>query len=343
MKTKTIVAIFLLLAGMLCLLTACDQPSPDEDTDHVHAYESIVIPPTKTNDGYTKHTCSVCGDTYTDSPVPATVFSVGLAYKVNGDGTTCTVTGQGTCRDSEIDIPPAIDGYPVTAIANGAFRDHTRLRSTTIPDSVTSIGDEAFRGCANLTSIKIPDSVTSIGHDAFNGCERLTSIKIPNGVKIINAFTFSGCSRLESVTIPDSVVFFGEHAFAGCASLTSIEIPDSVTGMGIYTFIFCTKLTSVTLSDNMTSIGDYALWKCSSLTSVMIPKSVTRIEVAAFSECTELNTVYYSGTASDWSSISIATANDELTSATVYYYSETEPTTEGNYWRYVDGVPTPWA
>ena len=26
----------------------------------------------------------------------------------------------------------------------------------------------------------------------------------------------------------------------------------------------------------------------------------------------------------------------------VYYYSETEPTTTGNYWHYVNGVPTIW-
>ena len=27
---------------------------------------------------------------------------------------------------------------------------------------------------------------------------------------------------------------------------------------------------------------------------------------------------------------------------TLYYYSKTEPTTTGNYWRYVDGVPVAW-
>lgn len=35
--------------------------------------------------------------------------------------------------------------------------------------------------------------------------------------------------------------------------------------------------------------------------------------------------------------------NNSLTSATKYFYSETEPTDDGNYWRYVDGVPTVWA
>ena len=34
--------------------------------------------------------------------------------------------------------------------------------------------------------------------------------------------------------------------------------------------------------------------------------------------------------------------NDEIKNATIYFYSETPPTQPGNYWRYVDGVPTPW-
>ena len=34
--------------------------------------------------------------------------------------------------------------------------------------------------------------------------------------------------------------------------------------------------------------------------------------------------------------------NDEIKNATIYFYSETAPTEPGNYWRYVDGVPTPW-
>ena len=34
--------------------------------------------------------------------------------------------------------------------------------------------------------------------------------------------------------------------------------------------------------------------------------------------------------------------DSESSTATIYYYSETQPTTEGNYWRYVDGIPTAW-
>ena len=35
-------------------------------------------------------------------------------------------------------------------------------------------------------------------------------------------------------------------------------------------------------------------------------------------------------------------SRDPITEATCYYYSETEPTTFGAYWHYVEGIPTVW-
>jgi hypothetical protein len=59
--------------------------------------------------------------------------------------------------------------------------------------------------------------------------------------------------------------------------------------------------------------------------------------------CDNINTVYYTGTAVEWNEISIdSNGNYPLISASRYYYSESEPTTSGNYWHYVDGVPTKW-
>ena len=90
------------------------------------------------------------------------------------------------------------------------------------------------------------------------------------------------------------------------------------------------------------SIEDYAFYDCESLTSVTIPDGVTTIGYSAFYNCTSLTSVYYGGTASDWANISIDSPNIHLTSATRYYYSETQPTEANKYWHYVDGVPTVW-
>ena len=74
---------------------------------------------------------------------------------------------------------------------------------------------------------------------------------------------------------------------------------------------------------------------------------MTSIGNCAFRDCSKLKTVYYKGTAEEWEKIEIDNEynyNDPLINATVYYYSETKPSEEGNYWHYdTDGVtPVKW-
>ena len=266
----------------------------------------------------------------------------------------------------------------VTSIGDCAFLCCTSLTSITIPDSVTSIGHYAFDECTSLTSIIIPDSVTSIGDYAFAVCTSLTSITIPANVTSIGISAFERCSNLADITvdvnneyymsidgnlyskdgktliryaigkadstfiIPDGVEYIGVYAFWGCTSLTSITIPYGVTKIGGCAFAECTSLVSITIPDGVTSIDWGAFYGCTSLTSITIPDSVTRIGYYAIFGCTSLNTVYYKGTAIEWNAISISGYNDSLLSATRYYYSETAPTEEGNFWHYVDGEIVVW-
>ncbi|MBO5736202.1 MAG: leucine-rich repeat domain-containing protein [Clostridia bacterium] len=178
-----------------------------------------------------------------------------------------------------------------------------------IPNSITKINHHAFYSCDNLKSVVIGDSVTSIGDDAFGFCSSLTSVVIPDSVTTIGEYAFAVCGNLKSVVIPDSVTTIGDDAFWVCSSLTSVVIPDSVTTIGSSAFSYCRSLTSVVIPDSVTTIGD-----------------------DAFEYCSSLKTVYYKGTASDWSSISInPSGNSYLKDATRYYYSETE---QSGCWHY---------
>ena len=239
-------------------------------------------------------------------------------------------------NETDIIIPDS-----VTSIGSGAFWGCSGLTSVTIPDSVTEIGEYAFFGCKGLTSMTIPAGVTSIAQGTFYECRGLTNVTIPDSVIEIGKYAFHDCSGLTSVTIPDSVIEIGEYAFYWCIGLKSVTIPDSVINIAQGAFYICRGLTSVTIGNG--NIGRNAFWDCSELTSVTIGSSVTSIGNGAFSGCSGLTSVYYEGTDIGWANIDIDWNNGYFTSATRYYYSEEEPTYDGNYWHYVDGVVTVWA
>ena len=103
----------------------------------------------------------------------------GFTYTVNADGETATVTGfdsttaeqltDGTYRVT-IDM---IDGYIITAIADGAFKNVGGVSEVYIANTVTKIGVEAFMNTGNLRLVDIaPGGLSVIGESAFEnaGC-----------------------------------------------------------------------------------------------------------------------------------------------------------------------------
>ena len=127
-----------------------------------------------------------------------------IYYNYNSDGTSVSVTYQGTSSSSysneytgDVAIPETVtysgQTYSVTTIGSSAFRGCIGLTSVTIPNSVTSIDSYAFQNCSSLTLVTIPNSVTSIGSSAFQNCSSLTSVTIPNSVTSIGILAFSGC------------------------------------------------------------------------------------------------------------------------------------------------------
>ena len=62
----------------------------------------------------------------------------------------------------------------------------------------------------------------------------------------------------------------------------------------------------------------------------------------AFDDCDNFENVFYGGTEDEFANVEIDEANGYFEETTKYFYSEEQPTEEGNYWHYVDGVPASW-
>ena len=166
-------------------------------------------------------------------------------------------------------------------------------------------------------SYVIPSSVTSIGEGAFSACSRLTSIIIPNSVTSIGDYAFKNSVKLKNIIIPDSVIDVGQSAFYGCAGLTAATILSS--SIGEYAFCRCNILETVTFGDNIGEIAQSTFDNCHFLKSVYLPANLKSVGFAAFFGVPSLESVYYAGTIEQWIEISIATENDDLNNAKLYY------------------------
>ncbi len=252
----------------------------------------------------------------------------------------------------------------LTSIGELAFKLCTSLESINLPTSLESIGKSAFSECSALTAITIPDSVTSINTSAFSGCTLLKTVTLSKNLTLIASSLFEKCSSLESIVIPDNVISINAYAFSNCENLSSISIPSSVTSVSYYAFLGCSsletislpgvttissdafrncsKLSSITLSDNLTEINSNVFANCTALKYLVVPTSVTKIGSGVFLNCTAFEHFFYKGTNVEFKNVKVD-QNSKLEDSKIYYYSETEPTESGNYWHYVDDVPTVWA
>ena len=268
--------------------------------------------------------CSICGkilkpfelipalsDTQIDIPAFSDIarqLAMGLKIRVNRDGITCTVEGQGNCREKSISIPESIEGFRVTAIGTNRTDHYGKIvsgfasdvTSIIIPSSVTEIGSGAFAECRSLENVRIPVSVTKIGDNAFRGCLRMEAIVIPDSVTDLGGNAFYACTNLNRVELSRSLNAIKSGTFHGCKNLKQIKFPPSIKEIGIGAFENCQKLEDIAIPDSVKTLGDDAFYGCESLESAWIPESVERMGSRVFARCKKLSSIQYSGSEFHW-------------------------------------------
>lgn len=249
----------------------------------------------------------------------------------------------------------------VTDSESGAvYRTEQNLTKVVIPDGVKVVGNEAFYGCTYLTDVVTNGKFSYFGYDVFrktawydakpNGM--IVVGKLVYGYKSIAAgnkpvIDYENCDK--NIVIPDYVTCIAAKAFWGF-SIKSVDLPENVV-ICLSAFDLCQKLEKVIIPDGA-EIQDMAFaWGFCKM--VVLPKCFKLKSVRAFSK-SHIKEVYYEGTYTEWRNLFESAVQADLFEEILsdqntynsdnmfYYYSETKPVGEGNYWHYVDGEVTKW-
>ena len=191
-----------------------------------------------------------------------------LTYELTGG--EITITGCDKAVKGKLEIPAKINGYPVTAIGEGAFEKCKELTEVVVPDCVKTIADGAFYQCKKLTKATLPKELTTLGYAAFSECEKLNKVNIPSGLTEIESFVFYGCVSLTEITIPDTATKIGLSSFSSCSSLKEVRIPAAVKTLDESAFSWCTSLTDVYISDGLNSMNATSFGHCGNLTGFWV-------------------------------------------------------------------------
>jgi hypothetical protein len=159
--------------------------------------------------------------------------------------------------------------YRVVAIGCSPADFFSDITSIQLPATVKEIANTAFKDCSKLKTVTIPESaeIRSIGELAFHNCTSLKEIHI--NAEIVGRFAFLGCTSLTKVTFGDNVKEIGYGAFEN-TGIKSITFGKNITTIGDLAVSDCAKLTEITIGSKVASIGQKIDQNCKKLKKVNI-------------------------------------------------------------------------
>ena len=120
-----------------------------------------------------------------------------------------------------LDVPSAMNGYPVTATTMDFAQKNTNLESVTFEnaENMSVIGAYSFYNCSNLKSANLGSYVTELYRGVFRGCTSLESVELSANITEIPYECFYECSSLGEITLDRNITVIRENAFVGCTNL----------------------------------------------------------------------------------------------------------------------------
>ncbi len=222
---------------------------------------------------------------------------------------------------TSVTVPATIDGIPVVAIAEGAFKGNAELKSVTVTSGIKDIGASAFENCTSLAAISLPDTIIHIGEKAIyntayynnksnwrlkktqGGSSSSGNVGIGSGNgggsidwEDIGApvlqYLYLGKNLIEielegMYSLKYGTLVIADGAFKGNTKAIDVGLPSSIVTIGCNTFEGCTSLESVRNMESIDYIGDNAFKDCTSLEKLDIPEN------AVFNANAIYNTGYY--------------------------------------------------
>ncbi|MDE7076258.1 MAG: leucine-rich repeat domain-containing protein, partial [Clostridia bacterium] len=231
------------------------------------------------------------------------------------------------------------------SIGDYAFYGCTGLFDLSLPVTLKTIGAYAFYECFSLINLYIPSTLTTVGNNAFY-CPKLVEICNDSSITIhvggsqtleMNIYSSSsGSSKLFSYGMDgnDVYTFYQD----GSTYYLMGTRDNTAHGLNLPQFVF---KGNAKVSDTYI-IHAYAFYGRNDDTIIISkPEAIAEIQSNAFNKIKNAS-VFFNGTAEKWNEMPRSFREALDSENTKYYYSETQPTEEGNFWRYYYGAIFIW-
>lgn len=268
-------------------------------SEHLWNAGELVKSATCTEEGEKIFTCTVCGNTRTETISATGHGTTEIRNKkeascskegYTGD-TYCTVCNQKISSGSVVaKMNHSWDAGKITrqpttteaGIKTYTCRSCEATRTETIaklePQTATSgktVKDKASNGVYKVLKDGLSVEFTK-------PISKKTSAKIPNTIKVngitckvtgISANAFKNNITLKTVTIGRNVTTIGTNAFYGCKKLSKISGGNGIVKINAKAFANCGNLSSITIPGTVRSIGKQAFYNCKKLRTITIKTS----------------------------------------------------------------------